>query len=204
MAEVIVLKSGYAIWEGYASQKACGTITLVKSRNHNLIVDTGNAQSKNLILKQLEKNNLKPENIDFAICTHSDIDHIGNLNLFPEATFIGGSDVMKGDLFKEFFKEKYVIDDDVYVIPTPGHDSRSISVIVKTEKGMVAIVGDLFEYDKDWETPDSESWEPWSQDKQVQMDSRIKIWKLADYIVPGHGDIFKVDRKVNLRKTKKI
>ena len=202
MSEVIVLKPGYAIWEGHASQKACGTITLVKTKNHNIIVDTGNAQSKDSIIEKLKESNLKPEDIDFVICTHSDVDHIGNLNLFPHATFIGGSDIMQGDLFKEFFKEKYVVDEDAYIIPTPGHDSRSISVISNTEKGVVAIVGDLFEYDKDWETPDSESWEPWSQDKQSQSDNRIKIWKLADYIVPGHGDIFKVDKSVNLTKKK--
>ncbi len=202
MAEVIVLKPGYAIWEGYASQKACGTITLIKSKVHNIIVDTGNSQCKDLILKKLKENKLKTDDIDFVICTHSDIDHIGNLNLFPNTTFIGGSDVMQGDLFKEFFKEKYVIDEDVCVIPTPGHDSRSISVIVKTDKGIIAIVGDLFEYEKDWETPDSESWEPWSQDKQTQVENRIKIWKLADYIVPGHGDVFKVDKSVNIMKRK--
>ena len=200
MSDAIVLKPGYAIWEGYASQKACGTVTLVKSKNHNIIVDTGNAQSKDIILEKLKENSLQTKDIDFVICTHSDVDHIGNLNLFPNAVFIGGSDVMQGDLFKEFFKEKYVIDEDIYVIPTPGHDSRSISVIVKTAKGVVAVVGDLFEYDKDWETHDSESWEPWSQDKQIQLDNRIKIWKLADYIIPGHGDLFKVDKTVNLKR----
>ncbi len=202
MAEVIVLKPGYAVWDGYTSQRACGTITLVKSKNHNLIIDTGNAQDRELITQKLKENNLQAKDIDFVICTHSDIDHIGNLNLFPNATFIGGSDVYQGDLFKEFFKEKYVIDEDVYIIPTPGHDSRSISLIAKTEKDIVAVVGDLFEYDKDWENPDSESWEPWSQDKQTQFDNRIKIWKLADYIVPGHGDVFKVDKSVNLIKKK--
>ncbi|MBI5358913.1 MBL fold metallo-hydrolase [Candidatus Amesbacteria bacterium] len=130
LATVIVLKSGYARWEGYASQKACGSITLVKS-HLNCLVDLG-----------------LPENIDFVILTHSDIDHIGNLNLFPQATFIGGNDVITGDHFKEFFKDKYQVDENIQVMHTPGHDNRSVSVLVKTAKGIVAVTGDIFKVDK--------------------------------------------------------
>ena len=198
LASIVVLKPGYARWEGYASQRACGTITLVRSLK-NCIVDLGIPTDKALILKQLKAQRLYPKDIDFVILTHSDVDHIGNMNLFPDATFIGGNDVMQGDHFLEFFKEKYVVDENVSVLHTPGHDNRSISVLVKTAKGLVAITGDLFEYNKDWLTVDtSEAWEPWSQDKDLQNKSRAKIWKLADYIVPGHGDMFKVDKSVVL------
>ena len=198
LATVVVLKPGYARWEGYASQRACGTITLIKSHK-NCVVDLGIPQDKNFILQQLKRNGLTSKDIDTVILTHSDIDHIGNLNLFPDATFIGGNDVMQGDLFKEFFKEKYTVDENITIIHTPGHDNRSISVLVKTEKGLVAVTGDLFEYDKDWLTVDtSKAWEPWSQDKELQNKSRAKVWKLADYIVPGHGDIFTVDTSVTI------
>ncbi|MBI3955635.1 MBL fold metallo-hydrolase [Candidatus Gottesmanbacteria bacterium] len=198
IASVIVLKPGYARWVGYASQRACGTITLVRSHK-NCIVDLGIPADKELIIKQLKAQKLIPKDIDFVILTHSDVDHIGNMNLFPDATFIGGNDVIQGDHFLEFFKETYVIDEYVSVIHTPGHDNRSTSVLVKTVKGVVAITGDLFEYNKDWLTVDSsEAWEPWSQDKDLQNASRNKIWAVADYIVPGHGDMFKVDKSLEL------
>lgn len=197
-ATVTVLKPGYARWEGYASQRACGTITLIKSHK-NCLVDLGIPNDKDVILAQLKKHDITPKDIDTVILTHSDVDHIGNMNLFPHATFIGGNDVIQGDLFKEFFKEKYTVDENISIIHTPGHDNRSISVLVKTAEGVVAITGDLFEYDKDWLTVDtSEAWEPWSQDKDMQTKSRAKIWKIADFIVPGHGDIFQVDKSVNL------
>lgn len=198
LASVIVLKPGYARWEGYASQRACGTITLIKSHK-NCVVDLGIPQDKDVIVRRLKTHGLTPKEIDTVILTHSDIDHVGNLNLFPDAVFIGGNDVIQGDLFTEFFKEKYTVDDYVTVIHTPGHDNRSITVLVKTEKGLVAITGDLFEYEKDWLTVDSsESWEPWSQDKALQKKSRAKVWKLADYIVPGHGDIFKIYKSIQI------
>lgn len=197
-ASVIVLKPGYARWEGYASQRACGTITLIKSHK-NCIVDLGIPQDKDLIIRKLKHNGLSTKDIDTVILTHSDVDHIGNMNLFPDAIFIGGNDVIQGDLFKEFFKEKYTVDENIHIIHTPGHDNRSITVLVKTENGLVAITGDLFEYDKDWLTVDtSESWEPWSQDKALQQKSRAMIWGIADYIVPGHGDIFKIDKSIEL------
>lgn len=198
LAQVIVLKPGYAVWEGYASQRACGTITLIKSHK-NCLVDLGNASDKDLIIKQLKNHNLTPKEIHTIILSHSDVDHIGNMNLFPDAVFIGGNDVYQGDKFIEFFKEKYVIDENISLIHTPGHDNRCISVLVSTEKGLIAITGDLFEYDKDWVTVDtSQAWEPWSQDKELQNKSRAKIWQLADYIVPGHGDMFKVDKSIDL------
>lgn len=200
LASVIVLRPGYARWEGYASQRANCTITLIKSLK-NCMVDLGIPADKKVILKKLKANGFAPKDIDVVILTHSDIDHIGNMNLFPDALFIGGNDVIQGDLFKEFFKEKYVIDENITVIHTPGHDNRSITVLVKTAKGHVAITGDLFEYENDWKTVDtSEAWEPWSQDKDLQNLSRAKIWKLADFIVPGHGDMFKVDKTVDLHK----
>lgn len=198
LASVTVLKPGYARWEGYASQRACGTITLVRSHK-NCIVDLGIPADKTLILKELKAQKLSPVDIDFVILTHSDVDHIGNMNLFPDATFIGGNDVIKGDHFLEFFKEKYVVDENISILHTPGHDNRSISVLVRTAKGLVAITGDLFEYNKDWLTVDtSKVWEQWSQDTNLQNTSRKKIWALADSIVPGHGDMFKVDKSVEL------
>ncbi len=201
VASVIILRPGYARWEGYASQRANCTITLITS-SKNCIVDLGIPADKELILKHLKANTLTPKDIDVVILTHSDVDHIGNMNLFPDATFIGGNDVIRGDHFLEFFKEKYVVDENISILHTPGHDNRSITVLVKTKEGMVAITGDLFEYNKDWLTVDtSEAWEPWSQDKDLQNKSRANIWKLADYIVPGHGDMFKVDKTVNLLKT---
>lgn len=197
-AKVVVLKPGYARWEGYASQRACGSITLLLSHKRCL-VDLGIPQDKDLILSSLQKHGLKPKDIDVVVLTHSDVDHIGNMNLFPDAVFIGGSDVIQGDLFREFFKEKYVIDENISVVHTPGHDNRSISVLVRIDKGIVACTGDLFECENDWlDSEKAETWEVWSQNKELQMKSRRIIWKLADYIVPGHGDMFRVDKRVEL------
>lgn len=205
-AEVRVLKAGYAKWKGYATQRAAGSITLIVSesnlienRDRNIIiVDTGVPSMKKELLSCLKKEKISPGKVNFVISTHSDIDHIGNLNLFPDAIFIAGSDIIKKDVFIDFFEKRYAVDENVKIISTPGHDSKSISVIVKTAKGIVAIVGDLFEKQKDWE--EEGTWEVWSQDPKTQAKNRAKIWKIADFIVPGHEDMFKVEKRLDLAK----
>ncbi len=206
LASIKVLLTGYSEWKGYATQKACGSITLIisesnliKKKNKNIIiVDTGVPSFKNKLINKIDEAKIQIKDVNYVISTHSDIDHIGNLNLFPNATFIAGNDIIKDDLFIDFFDRRYAIDENVKVITTPGHDSHSISVIVKTKDSIVAIVGDLFEKENDWK--ETGTWEPWSQDPKTQIKNRSKIFKIADYIIPGHGKMFKVNKKLDLRR----
>jgi len=197
LAQVIVLMPGYAVWkEKQQAQKADGTITLIKSHK-NIIVDTGLPKDKPLILKQLKANGLKPSDIDYVICTHGDADHISNNNLFPKAPLIVGFDIYDGDL-ATFFQKNLKIDDNITVTAMTGHDDRSIGVLAKTKKGLVAITGDLFEAKNDWKN--AKNWISFSKRPKSQIKNRAKIWELADYIVPGHGNIFKIDKSVNILK----
>jgi glyoxylase-like metal-dependent hydrolase (beta-lactamase superfamily II) len=58
---------------------------------------------------------------------------------------------------------------------------------IQTERGVVAIAGDVFENGADVH---GDTWIPFSRDPQRQRRSRAEILSLADFIVPGHGDIF--------------
>jgi glyoxylase-like metal-dependent hydrolase (beta-lactamase superfamily II) len=192
--EVKVLKPGYAIWLGPTQQRADGTITLIKGPK-NVIVDTGSPWDREFILKALKKERVRPDGISFVVCTHGHSDHIGNNNLFPNAIFIVSYDVCKGDLytFHDFASgQPYKIDDQVEVIPTPGHTKQDISVIVRTPQGVVAIVGDLFENENDIENENL--WRSFSEFPEQQEINRKKVLEIADFIVPGHGNIFRVEK----------
>lgn len=189
MAEVKVLITGYAIWLDDKRQKACGTVTLIKGK-HNFIVDTGNVVDEDKIKKLLAKEGLIPKDINFVINTHGDIDHVGCNMLFKQAVFISGQDVYHGDVYSPL-TDNYELEPDVFVISTPGHSIEDISVKVKTPKGLVVVAGDLFENEGDAE---DESWKVFSKYPKHQVQSRAKILKIADFIIPGHGKMFKVKK----------
>ena len=50
--------------------------------------------------------------------------------------------------------------------------------------------GDLFETEKDLEDPTI--WEENSENRDLQRENRNKVLEIADYIIPGHGPMFKV------------
>lgn len=80
------------------------------------------------------------------------------------------------------------------VLPTPGHTDSDVSVIVKnTRYGTVAITGDLFEKAADLAREDL--WKAYSEHVELQRESREKILHIADYIVPGHGAMFRNTEK---------
>lgn len=189
MNEVKVLIDGYAIWLEAHKQKACGTITLVKGIKNNIIVDTGNVGDEQKIKRALEKEGLTPDKINYVINTHGDIDHVGNNGLFKKAIFISGQDIYEGDV-ASFFSEKYEIEPGIEVINTPGHSIEDISVTVRTKNGIVVVAGDIFEDEKDA----NESWKVFSKYPKKQVESRKKILAIADFIVPGHGKMFKLKK----------
>ena len=96
-------------------------------------------------LAGLDRLMLKPENIQYCIGTHGHTDHIGNLNLFPHATHIVGHIISEKNKYWTHpfdIGKDYVIDQDVTIIPTPGHTLSCITVAVNTpDLGMVAIAG---------------------------------------------------------------
>ena len=50
--------------------------------------------------------------------------------------------------------------------------------------------GDLFENESD--ISDASRWKASSENPDIQMRSRWKVIELADYIIPGHGPMFRV------------
>jgi glyoxylase-like metal-dependent hydrolase (beta-lactamase superfamily II) len=191
--EVIILKPGYATWKGPNRQAADGTITLIKGLKR-VIVDTGNPDDKEFIMQALERHGLKPDDINYVVCTHGHSDHTGNNNLFSNATFIVSYDISKGDdfTFHPFANGvPFRIDSGVEIVSTPGHGAEDISVLVRTPNGIIAIVGDLFEGIDDLKN--EELWKAFSKFPEQQRSSRDFILSIADFIIPGHGHMFRID-----------
>ena len=191
---ISVLMEGYSYEDKDGAFRADGTSTLITGPKR-IVVDTGSPHDKDKIIKRLNDHGLAPSDIEYVICTHGHIDHVGNLNLFSHAKFIVGHDIMDGDCYAEHdFKggKIYKIDDNIEVIPTPGHTHADVSVLVRDVRdyGTVVVCGDLFEKEND-----ENDWKSLSECVKLQEENRARILQLADYVVPGHGAIFRTKQK---------
>lgn len=76
-----------------------------------------------------------------------------------------------------------------------GHTENDVSLIVQNVDllGTVAITGDLFESEADREN-ESLWLDAGSVSPDLQRENRKLMLSIADYIVPGHGAMFKCDK----------
>lgn len=195
MNEVKVLIEGYAkeIKDGWTANS---TVTLVKSNGKNIIVDPG--MNRNLLLKALKKEKLSLDKIDYVILTHYHLDHSLLTGIFENAKILDNSDIYSFD-GKIGNHGGKVPGTDIEIIRTPGHDMFHCSVLAKAKIGKVAIVGDVFWWrDDQKQETDREGLmnhkDPYMKNKEELINSRKKILEIADYIIPGHGKMFKVKK----------
>ncbi len=184
MAEVKILIEGYTS-NDLGEEKTCPTISLVKDGELNMVVDPGVLPDQKMLVEALAKEGLSVENIDIVCITHSHIDHYRNIGMFPNAKTLEFFGLWDGNTVSDW-DENFT--DDIKIIKTPGHNYDGITFLVETNEGVVAICGDVF-WKKDYPEKDI-----YASDDQKLKESRKKVLELADYIIPGHAGMFKVEK----------
>lgn len=173
---------------------ASSTVTLIKADGKNIIVDPGCNREK--LLKSLKNNNLKTGDIDFVFITHNHTDHILLAGVFENAKIIDNSEIYDDDKITEH--KNIIPGTNLKIIQTPGHDQFHCSLVVDTSDGIYIIAGDVFW----WMNEKRQKLEcndlvhhpdPYAKDLKVLQNSRKKILKLANFVIPGHGKLFKVE-----------
>ncbi|MEK6820309.1 MAG: MBL fold metallo-hydrolase, partial [Nanoarchaeota archaeon] len=177
MAEVKILIKGYLSAE--TNGRTCSTISLIKDGGIIMISDPGTVKNQDVIKEALKKEGLKIDDINFVFITHSHIDHYRNIGMFPDAKTLEYFGIWEEDKQGEGWKENF--SENIKIIKTPGHSNDNLTLLIKTNKGIVAVCGDVF-----WKE-NSPANDPYASDKEKLKESREKILKLADYIIPGHG-----------------
>lgn len=195
MAEVKVLIEGYAkeLEKGWV---ASSTTCLITTENKKIITDPGCNRKK--LLEALDTEGLTTDNIDYVFLSHCHPDHILLAGIFEKAKFITFDTnlIYDKDLMLKF--DKHVLGKDIEIIETPGHVLEHLSLLVNTPKGKVAIAGDVIWWVEGEGQVFTMNQKDHSQAKGMDMkkliESRKKLLDLADYIIPGHGKMFKVKR----------
>ena len=192
MTEVKVLIEGYAkkISTGW---KANSTVTLIISNGRRMIVDPG--CNRNELITSIKKGGLETSDIDYVLLTHNHPDHAFLSSIFENADVVDELYIYHGDVINKH--DGTIPDTDVKVIRTPGHKEEHCSFIVPTSEGTYVVAGDVFwwtenqKQEVDVNKPDND---PEHMDLQKLIKSRKKILEMADWIIPGHGKMFKVEK----------
>lgn len=184
MAEVKVLIPGYTSAD-IGDEVTCATVSLVRDGDIIMIVDPGVLESQEILIKKLKENDLSVNDINYVFLTHSHLDHYRNTGMFPTAKVVEYWGMWTGNAVTDCPEQ---LSEDIKIIKTPGHASTSLSLFVKTNDGLVAIVGDVF-----WKENYPEN-DPYADDLGKLKESRSIILKQADWIVPGHADMYKVKK----------
>ncbi|MEI8067535.1 MAG: MBL fold metallo-hydrolase [Candidatus Shapirobacteria bacterium] len=170
------------------------SVVLVETDKFKIIVDPGLNRKK--LLESLEKENIKTGDINFVFLTHNHLDHCALTGIFENAIILDDDTqyLQNGEIKAQ---EKNILGEGIEIISTPGHDQFHGSMVVKTEDmGTVVMAGDVFwwrddmEPSKDYETLINLE-DPFYKDLAILKESRKKILEVADYIIPGHGKMFK-------------
>lgn len=160
-------ENGYVLFDTGYHQKAiedfCTYLDSDVAANYAPVVTADNS-----VVKQLEKLGIKPEEIKYIVLSHLHMDHVGSLNVFPDATvFVQRAEYEFAqdpgeDMSMYYIPSEYknhtnwnIIDgakDGPYDIfgdgkliayLTPGHSPGHMSLLVNLEKtGPVMLAGD--------------------------------------------------------------
>ncbi|MCG2623025.1 N-acyl homoserine lactonase family protein [Arthrobacter sp. I2-34] len=157
------------------------------------------------LVQGLSRHGVTPEDVDTVILTHLHFDHVGNNELFPNATFIVQKDELpqaeEPPSFCMFYYPEYsykidavrdrlqIVDGDhrinnsVRLVKIGGHTPGCMVVMVETDAGTVCLTSDvMYNYrnlELNW--PMGSFW-----DLPELMNGYDRIRKEADIIIPEH------------------
>jgi glyoxylase-like metal-dependent hydrolase (beta-lactamase superfamily II) len=165
-------------------------------------------QNNAKLTQSLDHFGLKADDIDIVFITHWHWDHFGNIDLFKNSEILT-SNTAEPPIDVVGIPDGQYIADGVKVIHTPGHTKDHASLLLKTENlqyslstgsgGRIyrtgelnivvagdAVVSPLYYY--------SNRIYDYNQDffnKEASLESVEKIKNVADFIISGHGGIFR-------------
>lgn len=194
MNKIKVLIQGYAkeLKNGWL---ASSTVVLIKSDNQLTISDPGCNRKK--LLEALKRDGIKTGSINFVFLTHGHADHSLLAGIFEKAKFVTFESLMyKKDLQLEFKDD--ILGSGTKIIKTPGHSKEHLSLLVNTNEGKYVIAGDVFWW-ADGEKQivninKKDDAHPAEVDMQKLIKSRKEIIKIGDWIIPGHGKMFRAKK----------
>jgi len=196
-AEVKILIQGVTnadSFEETGEEHTQPTVTLVRDGDLVMVVDPGILPGQQVLVDALAQEGLTVDDVNVVCITHSHIDHYRNIGMFSSAKVLEYFGLWEKDSV-ETWSENFT--ENIKILHTPGHDYTGITLFVTTEDGVVAVCGDVF-----WKEnyPESVHDDAYASNPQRLEESRKMILEMADFVVPGHGPIYKNYKEKELIK----
>ncbi len=193
MYQFKVLIEGYAHPGENGEYIASPSSVLIWDDKIKILADPGT--NSKMLLGALVQENLKPENIDLIYLTHYHPDHFLNIRLFPGKDIFDGTTRWSED--KEFSHSGKIPETEIEILNTPGHAPENATLLFETKDfGKICLASDVFWWeDGKQETGDYEKMvsfpDQFASDFEALKGSRKLVLEKADWIIPGHGKMFK-------------
>ena len=120
--------------------------------------------------------------------SHHHPDHTVGIGMFPNAKVVDFGGVIERDVWSDH-GERYELAPGVWVLRTPGHTKEDASLVVETAEGVVVLTHVW------WNEQMQPVIDPLAEDQKALEASRLKVLEIADWIIPGHGKLFKPPSK---------
>jgi len=165
------------------------TTTLIQDGKMNIIVDPGMGKNKSKHLKDtLKKEGLTLFDIQVVFTTHYHLDHTQHVGLFSKAKLIDYLYTYDQDNWNDHKGNGHNISPNVCILHTPGHSYEHASLKVKSDMGTIIVAGDVW-----WFSDMTPIIDEMALDQKKLEESRKRVLNIADYVIPGHGAMFKVE-----------
>ena len=183
-ARVHLLHAGYVRGGG----RVAGTVALVTDGDALIVVDPGMVASRSLILDPLAALGVSPESVTHVFLSHHHPDHTVNVALFPNAEVVDFWARYRDDLWLDHDGDGYALSPNTRLWLTPGHTEEDATLIADAEGGVHALTHLWWHADR---TPEVD---PLAWDQAAIERARARVLGVADVVVPGHGEPFRVTR----------
>lgn len=166
------------------ARKVASTVALVRGKDLVLVADPGMVKDFAAVLAKLESEGVEPADVTHVFISHHHPDHTLYAGLFPNAEVVDFWGIYKGDVWRDH-PDNYELAPGVKVLRTPGHTKEDASLVVETDDGTYVLT-------HLWWMPDlTPEIDPLAWNQEELEKNRKTILEIADWIVPGHGKIFR-------------
>ncbi len=162
MARVFTLQHGIPLSTSRGSLAFCSQILVIADSGRKIVFDCGFANDREELLAALAQHDLTPDGIDILVLSHLHTDHCANAVLFRKSRVVvsaeefayaereAGRDHYVYDFVDALFSRLDLVrtsgdvelEPDVKLIETPGHTDGHMSLLARTDEGVVGLAGD--------------------------------------------------------------